>query len=446
MTNPFDRLQELDQKLGQSRAQLEEVSSRLAALGPPSYANSPDNVSRDPASGEGLSKEVPALTPEEQRQKAELFPDRLELHTSLSTEKYRLEKQVGGLEAERARVKDGVDRIEQLRGELQHVNGQIAEVKAENIEALKAYDDKITSLKNADRDHTIRDVRELKELDATIDTCKERRCELEGQSNSIMVKICDAYLGQPDPALARPDAIATGTMTRDSRLEIGRAEELSKITAHLRDEREEKAVHLGNEVLDATKLTGQHLEQILKNPPSTATVAIREVPKTEFMQITPIKDPQLMLILAAGAVVTVGKEFIKELGKPDPEKGRTLEAEQLKWDRREDMSELYKQLHAERVDLRESQQDRHADKATIERETAKQNGDHSNQVKERMEAWDQKLSDMQQRHQEERTPYEREKWSAPDQVKEKIEKWDRSEERQYLQRQEQQREQQALER
>ncbi len=450
MSNPFNRLEELDQELGAARAQLKEVNSQLATLGQPPYSDSPVNVSPDPAPGEVLSKQVPALTPEEQQQKAEHSPNKLELYTALSTEKDRLEQQVGGLAAERAQVEGELDRITQLRGELAHVNGQITEAKAENIEALKAYDDKITDLKGAtDRQYTIRDLGDLKDLDGKIDEVEERLSDLEGRRNDIEMEIWHAFHGKADLDLGAPDAGALGTAARPSKLEIGPSGELSGKSAGLDDRKREEIIHLGNEVMDATKVTGQQIEGIRKNtnespvpypPPTEQTIGICEKPWGEFMpQASAITDPGLLVVLGLGALYTVGKDIYDRLDKEEPDKNRAREIKQLSRDYCDDMRDLGKQQQEERVALVESLQGRHADEATIESQTAKQRDLHADQTDQRQKEWDEKFSDMWKKHDKDLTPYDREKLAAPSQVQERINEWERPGGfREFLQRREQQ--------
>lgn len=448
MSNPFNRLEELDKELGAARAQLEEVNSKLATLGQPPFFDSPANVSPDPVPGETLSKEVSALTPDEQRQKAETAPNKSELYTSLSTEKDRLEQEVGGLAAERAHVVGQLGRIGQLRGELDHVNGQITEAKAENIEALKAYDDKITDLKGVDdRRYSIHDLNDLKELDGKIYQVQERLDGLEGRRNDVMMQIVDAYLGNAGLGWDAPEAGAIGTSTRDSRLEIGPAGELSQRSARLEDMKQEQRIELGEETMDATKTTGLQIEGIWKNtsesrvpypPPTEQTIGICEKPGTEFMpQITAVTDPWLVLALGVGTIYTVAKDAFEQLAKEDPDKSRTREIKQLTRDYCDDMRELGNQQREERVALVESLQSRNADEATIESQTAKLRDLHTDQTSQRQTEWDEKFSDMWKKHEKDLTPYDREKLAAPSQVLARINEWEHSENRQVLQREEQ---------
>jgi hypothetical protein len=448
MSNPFNRLEELDQELGAARTQLKEVNSQLATLGSPPYLDSPANVSPDPVPGEVLSKQVPALTPEEQQQKAEHSPNKLELYTTLSTEKDRLEQEVGSLAAERAHVEGQLDQIEQLRGELGHVDGQIKEAKAENIEALKAYDDKITDLKDAtDRRYTVRDLGDLKDLDGKIDEVQERLSGLEGRRNDIVMEIRDAFRGNAERDLGEADTGAIGTEARPSKLEIGPAGELSERSDSLEDKKQEHIVHLGNEVMDATRETGQQLEEIGKNtnelgvpypPPTEQTIGICEKPWGEFMpQASAITDPGLLVVLGLGAVFTVGKDIYDRLDKEEPDKSRTREIKQLSRDYCDDMRDLGNQQQEERVALVESLQGRHADEATIESQTAKQRDLHADQTDQRQKDWDEKFSDMWKKQEKDLTPYDREKLAAPSQVQERINEWEKSGFQQILQREQQ---------
>ncbi len=447
MSNPFNRLEELDQELGAARAQLKEVNSQLATLGPPPYLDSPANVSPDPVPGEVLSKQVPALTPEEQQQKAEHSPNKLELYTTLSTEKDRLEQEVGSLAAERAHVEGRMGRITQLGGELDHVDGQIKEAKAENIEALKAYDDKITDLKDAtDRRYTVRDLGDLKDLDGKIDQVQERLSDLEGRRNDVVMAICDAFHGNTDLGLGEPNTGAIGTEARPSKLEIGSSGELSERSASLEDKKQEDIVHLGNEVMDAAKVTGQQLEEIGKTidespvpypPPTQQTIGICE-PTGEFMsQASAITDPWLQAVLAMGAVCTAAKGIYDRLEKEDPDKSHTREIKQLTRDYCDDMRDLGNQQQEERVALVESLQSRHADEPTIESQTAKQGDLHADQTDQRQKEWDEKLSDMWKKQEKDLTPYDREKLAAPSQVQERINEWEKSGFQQILQREQQ---------
>lgn len=447
MSNPFNRLAELDQELGAARDQLKEVNSQLATLGQPPYFGSPVNVSPDPMPGEVLSKQVPALTPEEQQQKAERSPNRLELYTTLSTEKDRLEQEVGSLTAERAQVADDVARITQLRGELAHVDGQITEAKAENIEALKAYDDKITDLKGVtDRQYTIRDLGDLKDLDGRIDQVQERLSDLEGRRNDIVMEICDTFRGNAGPGMGEPDSGALGTAARHSNSEIGPAGELSKKSDGLDDRKQGEVIHLGNEVTEATKVTGEQIGWIGKNtyespvpypPPTEQTIGICE-PTGGFMaQASAVTDPWLSAVLVLGTVYTAAKGIYDRLEKEDPDKSHTREIKQLSRDYCDDMRDLGNQQQEERVALVEALQGRHADEATIESQTAKQRDLHADQTDQRQKEWDEKFSDMWRKQEKDLTPYDREKLAAPSQVQERINEWERSGFREILQREQQ---------
>jgi hypothetical protein len=442
MSNPFDRLEELDKKIPVTKALLEDVNSRLEALGPPPYLGPVD-----PAPGEGLSKDVPALTPEEQQQKSERLPNKLELYTSLSTEKERLQEELGGLEKQRSRAQRDVDTITNLEGRLEGVDGDIDKVKTERLEALQAYGDKITELKDvAPRSYDVHDVFALKELDAKVDETQGRLRDLREQRNDLVLQICDVFHGNPRD-LGTPDLGSIGTATRHSNLEIGPAGELSKRTGDLDEKKHEPIIHLGKEVTDALDVTEHQVKAIWTRtgelvPSATKTQEIVGVPErpTDYMpQPSPVPDGRLAGALGVGMVCVFAKNVYQRLTQPDPEKSRAREVQELSGEYGDDMRKLGKQQMEERVALTESLQGK--DEATIESRTAKQRDLHTDQINERQTEWGERFSEMWKRHEQERTPFEREKLAAPEQVQERINKWEQSDWRQYLER-----EQQALDR
>jgi hypothetical protein len=422
------QLEDLDKTLAASRQALHDVMEEKSALGVPPYPDPDRTASRD-----RLPQNEVALDREEQAQKEQLFPNKLERYEYLTTEQARLEKQIDGLERERGSTQETINNIDGLLGAMGAIDQQFDKALGVYGEAVNAYGDQIRALKKAGdrREFTAYDLGTLAELGTDIHKCNNDLIALENQKSSLYTQLRDILDGpQNSRARAGPSPSPQEGVSAPARDD---SPDIASASREQRWQGEENAINLGGS--DATAQLSKDVQKGVER-----TVAIVEKDPQPIVT-SPMHEPLLQVAFAVGAAQSVlhkmGKSleqsverFAQDSAYAIVDKVYALEEWRLNRQESKEQVRIASDQREERQFLHDMHERQQPGQEQMQRDAQAMERMHAQDV----EACTQKFAELREamlaRHEKERS--EREHDQGPDRsvdgkVKDLIQAWDRGE-------------------